>query len=74
MMTYSSDIPLPPMETFDLYNDLKWSILDQGRLVGIVYVISKNNLKKECREIVYNCKKSGKDRYRIRDEDLRLRQ
>ena len=74
MTTHSSDIPLPPAETFDSYDDLKRSILDQGRLVGVAYVISKNNLKKERREIVYNCKKSGKDRRRIRDEDLRLRQ
>ena len=73
----SSDIPLPPEESFESYNDLKQSIFAQGEAIGIAYVIGKNDKKENGRRVItWNCKKVGKakDRRSLKNEDLRVRQ
>ena len=73
-MATNSSIPLPPIESFDTYNELKQSIFDQGRAIGIAYVVTKNDLRNGHRIITWNCKKYRKDRRRVINEDLRVRQ
>jgi len=69
----ATNIDFLPEGVFDSFDALFGSVQEQGRLAGCAYVIGKSDIKKGRRVKVITCKRSGKERPRINNEEYRQR-